>query len=539
MKVAVYARVSSEKQAENDLSISAQIKEMAKYAKRNNMTIVKEFIDEAESARSANRPAFQEMITQAKKKEKPFDAILVWKLSRFARNREDSIIYKSLLRKHGVSVISINEQVDDTPSGRLLEGIIEVIDEFYSLNLAQDTIRGLRENAMRGFCNGTIPIGYKAKKVMDGTNQRTKLEPDETYAPIIQRIFKMANESIGIKEIAKILNQDGILTQKGKPWGKTTISYILNNDVYIGTMVYGKNSRNPKNEEPIRIENNHPAIISKDLFFNVKESLMQRSSAITHPRRVASDYLLSGLIYCGKCGLKMIGSSAKSGQFFYYACQNYSKRGKHVCNMKMINRDEIEILVIEQIKSQILTEENIKELFDIIIDEMNEVKKASQERLASIEKQLDKTRNRLNKLYDTLETGKLDIDDLAPRIKDIKDQIDEFERQRREALEDIEKPGLLPIDLHTIAEYVSDLSDLLKKGTIAQRRSFIKSFVNRIDVDHPYVSIEYTIPLDTKKAEPQKCEVLPMGSQNSPGWTRTNDIVVNSHSLYRLSYRGI
>ncbi|MBA7562160.1 hypothetical protein ES708_03809 [subsurface metagenome] len=140
MKVAIYARVSSERQ-DIDLSISAQLNALREYASRNGHAVVKEYIDEAESGRSIDRPGFKQMIVAARQKTTPFEAILVWKLSRFARNREDSIIYKSLLRKQGIQVISINEPVEDTPSGRLLEGIIEVIDEFYSANLAQDVIK--------------------------------------------------------------------------------------------------------------------------------------------------------------------------------------------------------------------------------------------------------------------------------------------------------------------------------------------------------------------------------------------------------------
>jgi len=182
MRVVLYARVSSEKQVEKDLSIAAQLKALRKYAGERDWEVCREFVDEAQSARTANRPAFKEMIALARKKEKTFDTILVWKLSRFARNREDSIIYKSLLRKHGISVVSINEQTDESPAGKLLEGMIEVIDEFYSTNLAQDTLRGLKENASRGYhCGGTIPIGYKAKKVKDGANEKTRLVPDKIF----------------------------------------------------------------------------------------------------------------------------------------------------------------------------------------------------------------------------------------------------------------------------------------------------------------------------------------------------------------------
>ena len=152
--------MSSERQADRDLSIPAQLKALRLFALTKHWQIVEEFIDAAESARSANRPEFQRMIAMARKKPPQFEAILVWKLSRFARNREDSILYKSLLRKHNVQVVSISEPVDESPAGRLLEGVIEVVDEFYSANLAQDAMRGMKENATRGFCNGgTAPYG--------------------------------------------------------------------------------------------------------------------------------------------------------------------------------------------------------------------------------------------------------------------------------------------------------------------------------------------------------------------------------------------
>jgi DNA invertase Pin-like site-specific DNA recombinase len=163
-KAAIYARVSSEKQ-DADLSISAQLKALREYALRNGYIVAREYVDEAESGRSIDRPGFKQMIATARQKPAPFEAILVWKLSRFARNREDSIIYKSLLRKQGIQVISMNEPVEDTPSGRLLEGIIEVIDEFYSANLSQDVVRGMRESASRGFYPGSpVPYGYRSSQ---------------------------------------------------------------------------------------------------------------------------------------------------------------------------------------------------------------------------------------------------------------------------------------------------------------------------------------------------------------------------------------
>jgi site-specific DNA recombinase len=146
MNVGLYARVSSDKQ-DTDLSISAQLKALREYATRNGYHVVREFVDEAESGRTAARPAFREMVSLARRPQKFFNAILVWKYSRFARSREDSIVYKTMLRKNGVQVVSINEPFEDTPTGRLLEAMIESLGEFYSANLGEEITRELRESA--------------------------------------------------------------------------------------------------------------------------------------------------------------------------------------------------------------------------------------------------------------------------------------------------------------------------------------------------------------------------------------------------------
>jgi len=156
MRVALYARVSSERQ-DTDLSISAQLKALREYASRNGCIVVKEYIDEAESGRSIDRPGFKQMVAACRQKAPPFETVLVWKLSRFARNREDSIVFKTLLRKHGVQVISITEPFEDTPTGRLLEAIIESLDEFYSANLGQEVLRGMRESASQASMWPAIP----------------------------------------------------------------------------------------------------------------------------------------------------------------------------------------------------------------------------------------------------------------------------------------------------------------------------------------------------------------------------------------------
>ena len=165
---ALYARVSSDRQ-DVDLSVAAQLRALRDYAKNNGYSIAREYVDEAESGRIADRPQFRNMIDEGGKATAPFQVILVWKFSRFTRKREHAVAFKSMLRRKGIRVVSITEHADDSPTGKLMEAIIESVDEFYSENLAQEVVRGMREAASRGFFLGSkAPFGYNRIKVSDG-----------------------------------------------------------------------------------------------------------------------------------------------------------------------------------------------------------------------------------------------------------------------------------------------------------------------------------------------------------------------------------
>lgn len=220
--------------------------------------------------------AFREMVSLARRPNKPFEQILVWKYSRFARSREDSIVYKAMLRKNGVQVISINEPFDDTPTGRLLEAIIESLDEFYSDNLGEEVTRGMRESASRGFyLSSKAPYGYRKLRVKDGGKERTKLEVNPDEAPLVTSIFNDISSGKGLTEIAKELNGKGIGGSRGKGWGKTGLYSILSNEIYTGTFIWGRNSK--RGFKPIRVEGACPAIVDRETF-NRAHNLLRESS---------------------------------------------------------------------------------------------------------------------------------------------------------------------------------------------------------------------------------------------------------------------
>lgn len=398
MHVILYARVSSGLQ-DVDLSISAQLRSLKEYAKAQGHSIVREYVDEAESGRSAHRPEFQRMVADVRRSTSPIDLVLVWKYSRFARNREDSIVYKTLLRKHGVQVISITEPFDDSPTGKLLEAIIESLDEFYSANLAQEIVRGMRESASRGFLvhSGT-PYGYSRVKVKDGKSQRASLEIDPHTAPIVRSIFHSAMRGDGLKAIAKALNADGIASPKSKRWGTTTLHKVLTNEAYTGTLVWGVSSERAKGLPALRVENAWPAIVDREIFEQVKLGLRERSPKVTNPRRVASSYLLSGLARCGKCGKALIGLQAKSGKYDYYVCGTLVKQGSGACNARYLNARKFEALVIDEIQQRILTPGNLNELVHLVNHEMDEAACEQRQRMTAIDGELADVAGRLERL---------------------------------------------------------------------------------------------------------------------------------------------
>ena len=219
-------------------------------------------MDEAESGRVADRPQFQEMLDEAKSPQAPFREILVWKFSRFTRKREHAVAFKSMPRRRGITVVSITEQADDTAAGRLLEGIIETIDEFYSENLAEDVTRGMREAASRGFwMSSGAPFGYNRVMVQDGPKKRPKLEPDPDSSLIARRIFDMSEAGKSTLDIARTLNDEGISSPRGNPWGKTTLHAILINETYTGTLVWGLNAKD--GADPVRVDDAFSEIVSK------------------------------------------------------------------------------------------------------------------------------------------------------------------------------------------------------------------------------------------------------------------------------------
>lgn len=322
-----YIRVSTHDQEE--ISPDSQEHLLRDYAAKNNIVILKIFFDLGISGRKAEkRPEFQKMIGSAKSAEHQVDLILVWKFSRFARNQEESIVYKSLLKKqHNIDVISVSEPLADGPFGSLIERIIEWMDEYYSIRLSGEVFRGMKENAMRGSFQTRPPLGYKILE----HGKPPVIVPEE--AAIIQSIFELyVNKQKGFFDIARYLNSIGAKTSQGKPFERRSIEYIIQNPSYCG-MIRWNRTENATNrikdkDEWIITNGSHPVIISKELF-NAAQTRLKNTSPKQRVRPSSTyRHWLSGLLKCPECGRTLTANTMKRAngeKYSYFQCYGYNK----------------------------------------------------------------------------------------------------------------------------------------------------------------------------------------------------------------------
>ncbi len=527
---ALYARVSSERQ-DVDLSVAAQLRALRDYAQRNGYLVAREYVDEAESGRIADRPQFSRMLDEASKPEAPFKEILVWKFSRFTRKREHAVAFKSMLRRRGVRVVSITEQADDTPTGKLLEAIIESVDEFYSENLAQEVLRGMREAATRGFWMTTYaPYGYRRVYVQDGIKKRPKLELNPPADAVVKRIFDMVLQGKSILDVTKTLNAEGIPTTNGKKWLKTTIHTMLDHEAYTGTLVWGAKAKD--GAPPVRVENAHPAIVSKRDFQQARKLLASRAPKKMNPRRASSPYLLSGLVKCETCGKAMTAAEAKSGRYTYYICHSLLKRGKGTCETPRLNSRNFEKLIVSEIRENVLTESNIRDLVKLLDEEMDGVAREQRDRLETIEEELEDVKKRLGRIWQVIETTDIEMADASERIREHRERKEKLEIAAGEARALLSDRRQFLDSADTIAAFAAEMSDFLKTSELTETKAFVRSFVKEIVVKPGRAAIVYSIPTpdDSPAGGADAVEIaLNGGVMNSvrhggPGWTRTNDL---------------
>lgn len=473
---AAYIRVSTHMQEE--ISPHAQLRLQLNYANANNIFIPEEFIfiDNGISGKKADkRPDFLRMIALAKQKPPPFKVILVWKFSRFARNQEESIVYKSLLRKQcGIDVISVSEPIIDGPFGSLIERIIEWMDEYYSLRLSGEVFKGMSEKALMGGYQSRPPLGYR----IDRRGDPPVIVPEE--AKVVRMIFdKYVNDRMGLFDIARHLNSLGMQTSRGKPFERRSIEYILQNPTYCGMIRWNRKenetNRIKDKEEWIITKGKHEPIISKELFDQAQE-IWQKTY---QPRgaRPSSTYKhwMSGVVKCPACGRTMIAKhqvdKTYGKSYCYFTCYGYSK-GK--CSAKTaVNSRVLEPIVL----SAILQAADSKNLsFEV---KTNETIEDSNER-TFLEIQLAKIPGKEARIKEAYRNGIDTLDEYRQNKKLLIDERQMLEEQIAKYTPD--KTDNNESLSNSMSQRIHGLYDILTSDEFdpVQKNAALKSVVSRI-----------------------------------------------------------
>lgn len=453
MNAVIYARYSSHSQTEQ--SIEGQLRDAYDYAKREGLAVIAEYIDRAKSARTDDRESFQRMLDDAAKKQ--FQIVIVWKLDRFARNRAESAINKLRLKKCGVRVVSVKQNIMDTPEGIILEGLLESMDEYYSANLSVNIKRGQRENIEKGlYCGGGVPYGHKA------VNKR--LVANEKTAPHF--VYYMEHFADGEKEgdIIAELRRRGAKDSKGLLVTAKTFSLSRLNPACVGRYMYmGK-----------EVKGCAERLVSDEVYARVCDRVA-RNARSPASAKAKEEYLLQGKAFCGYCGKSMIGESGKSrnGSIYrYYNCA--TKKKSHTCSKRNEKKDLLERFIVEQTVQYVLTPSRAAVVAKAVVEEFD--KEFDDSKAAEYERIIKRIERELDNLVDALAE--------APKVahKRIYEKMELLEAQKADAETDLAHLRIAQELRITEAEVCAWLREVCKgdPDDPAFRKRIIEIFINSI-----------------------------------------------------------
>lgn len=463
-----YIRVSTDKQEE--LSPDAQKRLIIDYCKKNSYTITNEniFIENGISGKKADkRPEFKRMIALAKSKEHPFDVILVWKFSRFARNQEESIVYKSMLKKANVDVVSVSEPVIDGPFGSLIERIIEWMDEYYSIRLSGEVIRGMTEKALRGGYNAQPPLGYRKNS---DTGVPEIYEPE---AVIVRNIFSFISQGLSLIDTARSVNNMGFHTRRGGMFEQRTIRYIIENPFYYGYVRW--NRQNPSEHtikdksEWIIAPGTHPTLINKESWDFANEQLIKISRPYKERGTSGIKHWLSGIVKCSSCGSSLVSNSLWKGHSTSFQCSGYNK-----CKCKVshfIKTERLEAGIYEGFL-KVLSSKNVT--YEKVSEHSYEEKVDTAALLKNIE---DKERRIKQAYRDGIDT-----------LEEYKDNKAILQKEREKVMEIISKqqPVQHDEDNETMLRQIKNAYEIIKNEELDKltRANAIRSVVSKAVYDN-------------------------------------------------------
>lgn len=436
MAVALYARVSTTKQADKDLSIPDQLRQMRDWCQRNGHDIAKEYIEAGASATDDRRAEFQQMVADATLKPSPYEAVIVHSLSRFFRDFLEFALYERKLMKAGVKLISITQQTSDDPAGEMARRIFSMFDEYQSKENAKHTLRAMKENARQGFFNGSKPpFGYKTEELdlPAAKGRKKRLVVDEAEAPTVRRMFELYSQGsqgrdMGCKQIAAYFNERGVLL-RGAKWTRTRVHQLICDTAYVGERVFNKKNMRTNQFKPQDewVVVSIPSLIAKPVFMEVARKRHERSPAVTPARVVSSPTLLTGLLRCANCGAGMTTATGKGGRYRYYKCNTRIGQSSGACTTPAVPMEKMDRLVLDAFADKLLTPGRLKEMLREMKGHLKTAHSRQDETIVLLQRELNELETATNRLYDAVEKDLLPMDDMlrsrAQKLKSRRDAV--------------------------------------------------------------------------------------------------------------------
>ena len=494
-RAVAYARFSSENQ--RDESIHAQVRAIREYADKNNIEIVKIFSDRAKSATSANRPEFQNMIKFCETDNTGITMVCVHKLDRFSRDKYDSAMYKQKLKAKGIRVVSVLENLNDSPESVILESVIEGMAQYYSANLAREVAKGQRENGLRAMHNGgDAPLGYDVA-------YDKKYIINEEEAQAVKIIFDMYVKGYSYSNIIDELNELGYKTKRGNKFGKNSLHGILNNEKYTGVYVFNKTQRKGVNgkrnghkqkseDEIIRVEGGMPQIIDKEIF-NQAQEMMKKRKKSPGAHKATTTYLLTGIIVCGECGHAMQGNKRKDkygNDYISYRCG--CRKQKRDCKNREIKRDYLETFILQELENNILNDNAIPILSKALNEKLKESNDNNLELLKSLENKIEKVNKEINNILNAIMNGivnsmlKDKLDELEQVKLNLDLKISELKRENKE----IDTTGVTEDQIRAM---FSQFRKFVMERNIPECKKFIWDYIKVVIIYKDYIEVIFNV----------------------------------------------
>lgn len=464
-RVAVYARVSTEEQAEEGFSIEGQIDTVRKYASARGHVVVEEYTDRGVSGKSIEgRYALQRLLEDAK--EKKFDVVYVWKISRLARKNVDLLSIVEQLSKSNVKIFSISENFDtETTMGKFSLQMMGAVAEFERNTIVENVKLGMRQRARKGQWNGGIVLGYRSTSTMvDPTSPEISLEIVPEEAVVVRKIFELFANGKGLKAIANQINKEGYRTKRNNTFSTAAIKEILLNPVYAGKIRFNRyenwseKRRKGKSDDVIIVDGNHEAIISESLWQKVQ--LIQQQKSKTNIKNYEGNYLLVGLMKCPKCGASMVSTrttnTLKDGTkkvLRYYSCGAFRSKGSAVCNSNSVRADYAEEYVLNQIKSVMSNSKVMQQIIQRTNQLVFKRKGPLQEELNVLKARIEETETTRNKYLQLYENNLIEQDMIIDRLNEIREERDNLLKRKSEIEAELNQGDVKPLDI----DYVQKL----------------------------------------------------------------------------------